>query len=82
MSDVDARAEQAKRLLADDVLQSAFDDVREAAIDVWRRTAAADVQQREIAWMTVKVLDRIRGELENVVTNGKIAAARVQNPLR
>lgn len=82
MSDVEARAEHAKRLLADDTLREAFDNVRVAAIEVWSRTAAADVQQREIAWMTVKVLDRIRAELESIVNNGKIAAARVQNPLR
>lgn len=82
MSDAQARAEAAARLIGDEVLQEAFDNVRSAAIDVWTRTKADAVQEREIAWLTVKVLDRIRGELEAIVTNGKIAAARVQNPVR
>lgn len=78
----EARAEHAARLLADEVLQEAFANVREAAIEVWTRTKADDVQARETAWLTVKVLGRIEAELDTIVTNGKIAAARVQNPVR
>lgn len=82
MSDAETRAAQAKRLLDDPILQEAFANVRNGAIEVWTRTKADAQQEREIAWLTVKVIDRITSEFEAIVTNGKIAAARVQNPLR
>jgi hypothetical protein len=81
MSDAEARAAHAQRLINDPMLKGAFKDVREAAIDIWAKTKAGATQEREVAWLTVKVLDRIEAELENIVTNGKIAAARVQNPV-
>jgi len=78
----EARAEHAQRLCDDPLLAEAFDTIRATAIDVWAKTKADAVNEREIAWLTVKVLDRVRGELQSVIDNGKIAAARVQNPLR
>lgn len=80
--DAEAKAEHAKRLLEDPVLCEAFDDVRAAAIEVWTQTKADDQSAREVAWLTVKVLDRIRAELGSMVDSGKIAARRVQAPLR
>lgn len=80
--DAEARAEHAKRLMDDPVLSDAFDAIRSTAVDLWARTKADAVQEREMAWLTVKVIDRVRGELQSVMDNGKIAAARVQNPLR
>lgn len=82
MTDAATRSAAAKRLLDDPMLQEVFGNVRDAAIEAWVRTASADVQQRETAWLTVKVVDRVKAELEAVVTNGKIAAARVQAPIR
>lgn len=82
MSDAEARAAHAQRLLEDPMLKAAFADVRDAAIEVWSQTKAGATQDREIAWLTVKVIDRIQTELENIIVNGKIAARRVQNPVR
>lgn len=75
-------ASEARRLLDDPVLAAAFDAVRDGAIEVWEQTKADDVKAREIAWLTVKVVARIRGELQSVIDGGKIAARRVQAPLR
>ncbi len=80
--DAEARANHAKRLVEDEVLNEAFDTIRSTAIEVWAKTKADAHQEREIAWMTVKVIDRVRAELQSVIDSGKIAAARVQNPLR
>jgi len=82
MSDAAARAARAKALAEDPLLVEAFDNVREAAIRVWEATPAADVQAREMAWLTVKAVGRIRAELQSVIDNGAIAAARVQAPVR
>ncbi len=81
MSDAEARAAHAQQLINDPMLKAAFADVRTAAIDIWAQSKAGATQEREVAWLTVKVLDRIEAELESIITNGKIAARRVQNPV-
>jgi hypothetical protein len=82
MSDTEARAAAARQLLDNPLLAEAFANVRAAAIEAWTETSVIDAQKREIAWLTVKVVDRIVGELESVIVNGKIAARRVQAPVR
>lgn len=80
--DATTKAEHAKRLMEDPILKEALGNIRETAIKAWTQTKADAQQEREIAWLTVKVLDRIEGELLAIIDGGKIAAARVQNPLR
>lgn len=82
MSDVEARASHAKRLLDDPVLQDALKKVRDEALKAWEITAARDTEGREWAWLTVKNVDRINAALQGMVDDGKIAAARVQAPRR
>lgn len=78
----EARAANAKRLLDDPLLQEALESVEQAAIDGWRATAARDTEARELAWITTKVVGRLRDALQSMVDDGKIAAARTQAPLR
>jgi hypothetical protein len=90
MSNAEARASQAQRLMDDPLLIEALGNIRAAAIQAWEATPVQDAngsvegpnRQREIAWLTVKVVRRIEAELQSIIDNGKIAAARVQNPLR
>ena len=82
MSDTAARAAAARRLLDDPVLVEALASVRTEAIAKWERTGPDQVTEREFAWLTVKALDRITGALESVITDGAIAAKRVQAPVR
>lgn len=82
MSEATARAANAQRLKDDPLLVEALASIRAAAINAWQATPIADQQQREIAWLTVKIVNRIEAELQSIIDNGKIAAARVQAPLR
>jgi hypothetical protein len=82
MSDVQARASAAQRLLDDPMLIEALANIRHAAINAWEATPIADTQAREFAWLTVKVVGRIEAELQSVIDSGKIAAARIQAPVR
>jgi hypothetical protein len=82
MSDATTRAAHAQRLMDDPLLIEALANIRHQAINAWQATATADQQQREIAWLTVKVVNRIEAELQSIIDEGKIAAARVQAPLR
>lgn len=82
MSDVQARAGHARQLLDDPLLVEALANIRHAAIKAWESTATDQEKQREFAWLTVKVVNRIEAELQSIVDNGLIAAARVQAPVR
>ena len=82
MTDIAARAARAKALAEDPMLVEALANIRHAAIKAWTGTATADSNAREFAWLTVKVVDRIEAELQSIIDGGKIAAARVQAPVR
>jgi hypothetical protein len=45
-------------------------------------TPVAAEKEREFAWLTVKVVNRIETELQSIIDNGAIAARRVQAPVR
>lgn len=82
MSDAATRAAHAKRLMDDPILVEAFGNIRAAAISTWESTKTEQAEQREFAWLTVKVLARIEAELQSIIDNGAIAAKRVQAPVR
>lgn len=82
MSDVSARAAAAERLANDPLLKEAFANIRDEAVEKWIGTGVTQTEQREIAWLTVKVLGRIEAELQTIIDNGKLAAKRVVNPIR
>jgi hypothetical protein len=82
MSDAVARAAQAKRLAEDPMMVEALANIRAAAIKAWEGTPIDKPQDREFAWLTVKVVNRIEVELQSIIDNGMIAARRVQAPVR
>jgi len=75
--DVD-RAQKAERLLKDDTLAKAFDDVAAAIHAQW---AAAPIRDQEGAHelkLMLKLLGDVRANLERAVSDGKMAAAELQ----
>lgn len=80
MSDAAARAEHAKVLLADPLLTEVFDAVEAAAINVWRTTSVTQANEREIAWQSLKAVERVRNALSGIVDNGLIEARRAVQP--
>jgi hypothetical protein len=82
VSDAEARAAHAERLANDPMLVEALANIRGAAIRAWESTSIDKQQDREFAWLTVKVVNRIEAELQSIIDEGKIAARRVQNPVR
>lgn len=82
MSDKAARAANAKRLIDDPILIEALANIRLAAIRAWEQTSIDKEREREVAWLTVKLVNRIEAELQSIIDDGIIAAARVQAPIR
>lgn len=77
-----ARAAHAAQLLDDPLLKEAFDDLEAAAVAKWQSTGFDNVQEREWAWLMLKAAQRVRGSLQGLVDDGKIAAAQAVAPLR
>lgn len=74
--DID-RANRAQALLDDDVLKGVFDSFDADSIALWRATDAVDVAKREQLWLAAKVAASIRAKLQNIITDGSIAAAEL-----
>lgn len=82
MSDIATKAAHAQRLMDDPVLMEALANIRHAAINTWTATSIDKTNEREFAWLTVKVVNRIENELQSIIDEGLIAASRIQAPLR
>jgi hypothetical protein len=67
------RGEQAKRLLDDPLLQEAFATVDSAVRDAWSATANDATDERERLWLMLKLLERVRTHLSQVLEAGKLA---------
>jgi hypothetical protein len=76
MSEELDRAANAKRLLADPLLQEVLDEIEKAAVNAWASTRMADVELREMAYHSLKASRRVRETLKGVVDNGLVAANR------
>lgn len=77
MSDeLDARrGEQARQLLEHPLLVEAFDLIEQEYTEQWKSSPARDQDAREKLWLSLKLLHRLRGQLETVVETGKVAQA-------
>lgn len=80
MTEAATKAEHAKRLMADDLLNEVLDEIEKAAITAWASTAMGDSEHREMAYHALKASRRVRETLKSVIDNGLIAANRAVRP--
>jgi len=67
------RGEQSKRLLADPLLNEAFDTVAASLRAAWEATGEAQERERERLWLMAKLLGRVRGHLVEALETGRLA---------
>lgn len=67
------RGARARALLDDEMLTGALRQIEDSALKAWKVTAARDVEGREMAWLTVRAVDLLRRELQQILDAGKIA---------
>ncbi len=72
-----ARGVRAGELLENELLVEAFETARAEYLKAWESTPARDVEGRERLWIMVKLIDRVRGHLRQVLDAGKIADAHM-----
>lgn len=71
------RGEEARRLMQHPLLAEAFATIEQEVTEAWQNSPARDVTGRESLWLQVKLLHRLRGQLESVMETGKVAQATV-----
>jgi hypothetical protein len=71
------RGEKAAALLRNELLQEAFSQLETDFIPAWKASSVEDSQNRERLYMLCQNLSALRGYLEGVVTDGKLAKAQL-----
>jgi len=67
------RANEAKELLENPLLEEAFAQMESAYLADWRSSGLPDLEERERVWLAIKVLEEVKRHLRVVVENGVIA---------
>ena len=71
--DIQQREEHAKRLLNDELLQEAFDTLREELMNRWSHSGSTDLEARESIWLAIRLLDKIDSHIKSIVETGHMA---------
>lgn len=70
-----SRGVRARELLENPLVVEAFASVKAEYLDAWEKTPARDQEGRERLWVMVKLIDKVKLHLGQVVDAGKIADA-------
>ena len=75
MTTEEQRGEHAKTLLEDYMIDEAFEAIRGEILSAWEHSEIDDLSARETAYISLKLLSRLRIYFENVVTTGEFKKA-------
>lgn len=78
MSDVIARAQSAQRILSDPEFIAAFDNTKTAIFQKIEQTPIRDTEGLTQLRLCLKLLSDVRANLENVLSNGKLAEFNIE----
>lgn len=73
---------RARQLIEDELLTEAFKILEEAYTLAWRSTTIDDNAGREKLFLAVNIIGKVRKHLETALTNGKLAAAELDEIAR
>ena len=71
--DQEQRERRAQSLINDELLQEAFDVLKEDLMGRWSHSGSTDLEARESIWLAMRLLDRIHGHLTSIIESGKMA---------
>lgn len=69
------RGERARQLLDDPLLQEAFALIEQEYQKAWQESPARDVEARELLYLSLKNLAKVKGHLVQVMESGMLAKA-------
>jgi len=73
-----ARAVGAQALLENELFNEALESIERDLIDAWKATPPRDTDGRERCWAAIQQLGKIKGFVETVLRDGKLAAAQLK----
>lgn len=73
-----SRAVGAEALLNNDLFNEALESIERDLIAAWKVTPPRDTDGRERCWAAIQQLGKIKGYVETVLRDGKLAAAQLK----
>ena len=70
--DQEQRERRAQLLVDDELLNEAFDALKEDLMSRWSNSGSTDLEARESIWLAMRLLDRIRGHLISIIETGQM----------
>ena len=71
--DQEQRERRAQSLIDDELLNEAFDALKEDLMSRWSNSGSTDLEARESIWLAMRLLDRIRSHLMSIIETGHMA---------
>lgn len=72
------RAEHAKAILGDELVQEALQQMQVQLVAAWALTPTAAASEREAIWHRFKASETFKEYFEQLVEGGKMAAAKIE----
>ncbi len=72
-----ARALQAQSLIDNELLKEAFDNLEASYVEAWRISGHQDTAMREILYLAINMVGKVREDLRRTIANGKLAEAHL-----
>lgn len=72
------RGARAQRILEDDLWRDAVDKVRRNILRSWESSEVEDAESRERAWLELRLLKALVGEIEGVLKTGELARRQLE----
>ena len=69
-----ARGERAQRLLDDEMFQDIMSHIEGELTTAWKQTKADEIQRREDAWRSLRLLHKLKSGFRKIADDGHVAA--------
>lgn len=73
------RGERAQRLFHDEIVQDAFRSIEENIISKWRNSLADESQERDRAYIMLRLLENLKQQFLHAMNTGKAADHELLN---
>src|SRR5258705_8613578 len=73
-----ARASRAQDLMKDEMLQEAFERLEANYINAWRQSKPGQKDDREILYLAINAIGKLRDELRIMLDGGKLAMVELE----
>lgn len=72
------RGAKARALIDDELLREAFTELEVAYVEKWRTTPALDKDTREMLFLAVNVIGKVKEHLARVLADGRLAQSEIE----